>query len=122
MRWARVEARRNDDPTRVVATAHGDERGEFLLVLGPQAVSGAELVLPVVLSVTVFGPDPAPDPAADPASRADPLWDLPLEEVPLAGADPVLAGTRVPPGYRAGNTRDVSFGPDGLAGEQFVFT
>jgi hypothetical protein len=122
MRWTRVEARRLDDATRVVATAHGDERGEFLLILGPRAVSGAELTLPVVLSVTVFGPDTAPDPSTDPSSKVDPLWDLPLEEVPLAGADEVLAGTALPPGYRAGATRNVSFGADGLAGEVFVFT
>lgn len=120
MRWARAEAARGDGA--VVGRAHGDDRGEFLLLLEPAAVSGAELNLPVALSVTVTGWDVPPDPAAAPNSMTDPLWDLPLEEAPLAGADAVLDGTAPPAGFRAGATRTVSFGPDGPVSEQFDFT
>jgi hypothetical protein len=120
MRWVRVEASRAD--AAIVGRAHGDDRGEFLLLLESAAVSGADLDLPVTLSVAVFGPDAAPDPAADPASRADPFWDLPLEEAALAGADAVLAGTARPGGYRQGAAADVSFGPDGPVSVQFDFT
>lgn len=118
LRWARVEARVDGV---VVGRAHGDDRGEFLLLLGPGAATGPDLAFPIQATVTVFGPDPPPPPGPDQA--LDPLWDLPLEVVPPAGAGGVLAGTLHPPGYRAAAVpRVVSFGPDGLRGEPFVFT
>lgn len=118
LRWARVEARVGGV---VVGRAHGDDRGEFLLLLGPAAATGPDLVFPIQAKVTVYGPDPPPPPG--PEAALDPLWDLPLEVVPASGGAGVLAGTRVPPGYRAtAAPRVVSFGPDGLRGETFVFT
>jgi hypothetical protein len=118
LRWARVEATVGGV---VVGRAHGDDRGEFLLLLGPEAATGPDLEFPIDATVTVFGPDPPPPPG--PESALDPLWDLPLEAVPAAGAEAVLAGTAHPPGYRpAAVPRVVSFGPDGLRGETFVFT
>jgi hypothetical protein len=121
MRWARAEAVRASD-SAVVGRAHGDERGEFLLLLEPAAVDGAELEIPVKLKVTVYGPNAAPDPSAHPESATDALWDLPLEEVPLGGGADVLAGTALPAGYREGAHDTVSFGPDGPASVEFVFT
>jgi hypothetical protein len=121
MRWVRAEAVRTADAA-VVGRAHGDERGEFLLLLEPAAVNTAELEIPVDLKVTVYGPDTAPDPSAHPESATDPLWDLPLEEVPLGGGTDVLAGTALPAGYREGAHDTVSFGPDGPASVEFVFT
>src|SRR6185436_7653150 len=52
MRWARVEA---SDPVSgiVVGRAHGDDRGEFLLALSPQASPVGDLVDPLPLDITV---------------------------------------------------------------------
>jgi hypothetical protein len=124
MRWARVEARRVVDDL-LVGVAHGDEHGEFLLVLDPAASRGADLILPIEVTVTVFGPDVAPDPAAVADADADPLWDLPLEEADLTvAADGVLAGRTLPPGYasRPNSIRDVQFSWNGLVREQFDFS
>jgi hypothetical protein len=102
MRWARVEARLPGAPT-VVGRAHGDDRGEFLLLLGPAASPLDELgrlgdPFPVV--VTVHGPQVAPVPNP-PAVTEDPLWDLPAELAAPPGQlpDPVAAGTALPPNY-----------------------
>ena len=111
MAWARIEAR---DPASgiVVGRAHGDDRGEFLLALAPQASPVGDLVDPLPLDVTVFGPDPAPGPPV-PATlpQADLLWDLPLEMAPPPGvADGVSDGVALPPGYRASAGGAVSVG------------
>jgi hypothetical protein len=124
MRWARAEARRIEDDVRV-GIAFGDHAGEFLLLLDPAASTGAELVLPIRLRVTVFGPDTAPDPTAVAGSAVDPLWDLPVEEVVNAPAgDAVLAGEELPAGYvsRPGSIREVEFGLTGLVREEFTFS
>jgi hypothetical protein len=102
MRWARVEA---VDPVSgiVVGRAHGDDRGEFLLVLAPEASPVGDLIDPLPLDVTVFGPNLAPGPPV-PATleQEDLLWDLPLEMAPAPGvADGVSDGVTAPPGYRA---------------------
>jgi hypothetical protein len=112
MRWARVEA---SDPVSgiVVGRAHGDDRGEFLLALSPEASPVGDLVDPLPLDVTVFGPDPAPGPPLPAAlPKMDLLWDLPLEIAPAPGlADGVSDGTTLPPTYRAsaGGAVSVSF-------------
>lgn len=124
MRWCRAEARRAVDDL-LVGWAHGDEHGEFLLLLDPAASRGADLVLPVEVGVSVFGPDVAPDPAAVADSDVDPLWDLPLEEADLTGAAvAVLAGQALPDGYvsRPNSVRDVQISWDGLVREQFDFS
>lgn len=107
LRWARVEARlgAGPQPGPLLGRAHGDDRGEFLLVLGENPGAVGPLVSPLSVRVTVTGPDPVPVPASPSLSREDPLWDLPLEPVPAApAADLVAEGTQPPPAYAPGRT------------------
>jgi hypothetical protein len=105
MRWARVEARTAGANGVVVGRAHGDDRGEFLLLLGTSpAVAGTPI------AVTVYGPAAAPAPATPDLPGLDPLWDLPLEVVPAPddpGGDRVSTGEALPAGYVAGPSRTV---------------
>jgi hypothetical protein len=101
MRWARIEAR---DPTSdaLLGRAHGDDRGEFFLLVGSVSTptSVAQLTDPVPARVSVFGPAVAPIPASTDPARLDPLWDLPVEVVPEPGdPDPVSSGELLPVGY-----------------------
>jgi hypothetical protein len=83
-----------------VGRAHGDDRGEFLLLLDPAAAPAVELTNPLEVRVAVSGPATAPVPATPDRPAADPLWDLPLEELPPPGSpDPVSAGDAVPAGF-----------------------
>ncbi len=108
VRWARVEARRNGAR---VGLAHGDERGEFLLLLRPEASAGlTEFPDPPEISVEVTVRAAPEGPPADPGLPArDPFWDLPLEQVPLAGADLVSPGDTAPPGHTRTLVRNVVF-------------
>jgi hypothetical protein len=102
VRWARVEASIGG---QVVGRAHGDERGEFLLLLDCHAGGLGDLPSPLTAVVTVFAP------AAQPALPADdPLGDLPLEAL-LADPDDVSPGHKLPPGYvsSASSSRPVDF-------------
>ena len=92
VRWVRVEASIGG---QVVGRAHGDDRGEFLLLLDCQAGGLGDLPTPLTAQVSVFGP---PAPVALPAD--DPLGDLPLETL-LADPDDVSPGWKLPPGYAA---------------------
>jgi hypothetical protein len=124
LRWARVEARRAVDDLRV-GHAHGDEHGEFLLLLDPSASRGADLVLPLEVRVTVFGPGTAPDPDDFPDAEADPFWDMPVEPVTLMPAgEAVLSGRELPAGYvsRPNSSRVVEFSWHGLVREEFDFS
>lgn len=101
MRWARVEATlpKGGKP---IARAHGDDRGEFLLLLGPNAIPAGDLVSPITLLVTVFGPAVPPVPATPDLPSLDPLWDVPMETTPAPGApDTVSTGETLPAGYTA---------------------
>jgi hypothetical protein len=109
-RWARVTA---VDPAHgyPVGWAHGDDRGEFLLVLQP---SDAQLAAPAsaVASVTLkISARPLPVPVDSPAeSQADPLWDLEIEALPPPGAlDMVSDGQTPPADYGAPVTATLSF-------------
>lgn len=109
LRWARIEARLPGS-NRLVGRAHGDDRGEFLLVLEPSAAPLAELTDPLSVRVIAHGPAVAPLPP--PGVLDDPLWDLPLEVLPAPGApDPVSSGEALPAGYiaTATSTRLVDF-------------
>jgi hypothetical protein len=117
--WVRVVARTAtpidvvDDEGDVVATiqpvlgrAHGDERGEFLLVIGslPKELALAnepDVDLEIAISAR---PEPAANaPVTSPTgSRADPLWHLPIETVgSLDPTDLVAAGVTTPAGFTA---------------------
>ena len=124
MRWARVEAHRTTDDV-LIGRGAGDEHGEFVLLLDPEASRGADLVLPLTVRVTVFGPDTQPDPDDFPEPEIDPLWDLPVEEAAITPAgEAVLAGESLPAGYvsRPGSIREVDFSWHGLVREQFDFS
>jgi hypothetical protein len=124
MRWARAEARRATDDV-LVGRAHGDQHGEFVLLLQPEASRGADLILPLQVRVTVFGPGTAPDPEAVEGSAIDPLWDLPMEDAAIgAGGEETLRGERLPAGYvsRPNSSREVEFGWHGLVREEFDFS
>jgi hypothetical protein len=91
-RWVRVEARIDGE---VVGRAHGDDCGEFLLLLDSLASGLGELPSPLSAQVTVFGP-----PAPVPVPANDPLGDLPIETL-LVDPDDVSPGEKLPPGYAA---------------------
>jgi hypothetical protein len=111
MRWARVEAALPAPPNTVVARAHGDDRGEFLLLLSPAAATAGDLPPLISLRVTVYGPNVAPPP---PDPDVDPLSDLPLEPLPSPDVnDPVALGEALPPDYvsKPATVRMVNFPP-----------
>jgi hypothetical protein len=100
MRWARVEARLPGS-NNLVGRAHGDDRGEFLLLLDAAASPLSDLENPLSINVRVFGPTVAPVPATPELPGLDPLWDLPLEIAAAPGApDPVSAGETMPGNYQ----------------------
>lgn len=79
-----------------VAHAHGDDRGEFLMLIGAAAMAGG-VALPARLNLRawVFLP-----PAATPFDPARPLESLPIENAgTVMGLDEVLRGHAVPTGY-----------------------
>jgi hypothetical protein len=101
VRWPRVVAR--DAAGALLGWTHGDDRGEFLLLvtnlgtLPPPAPSGLDIRLTVHV--------PAQPPAVDPR---DPTADLVVEPIakaltqpaPGTPADDVLTGRAVPAGYQ----------------------
>jgi hypothetical protein len=110
MRWARVVARLAGEAV-LAGRAHGDDRGEFLLLINAQVTAGSALPIPLNIDVSIFGPavEPIPNPADLPTR--DPLWDLPLETLAAPGTlvDQVASGEQLPPGYTATVTRTVAF-------------
>jgi hypothetical protein len=109
-RWARVSAV-DADHGYPVGWAHGDDRGEFLLIL---QTSDAGLVTPgsAVASVTLgISARPLPVPVDSPTqSRADPLWDLEIEALPSPGSPDTVSDGRTPPAdYGAPLTARLSF-------------
>lgn len=109
MRWARIQAVLSSSG-QVVGRAHGDDRGEFLLVIGADAIPIGDLVNPLTLQVTVFGPAVMPVPPTPDASSIDPLWDLPVEALPPPGApDTVSTGETLPATYTATAVANIDF-------------
>ncbi len=115
VRWARVAAFASDasgdpDLAAEVGRAHGDDRGEFLLVLAPDAggFGPFDRTLSVTAHVFVFADATPPSPT--PALASDPLWDLPVETVgtPLR-TDDVLRGEKLPPGFTLQDSRKLTF-------------
>ncbi len=108
VRWARIEARLPASPL-VIGRAHGDDRGEFLLLLRSEASSIGELINPLPIEVTVFAPNTTPVPASPDLPARDPLWDLPIENTPAPGLpDLVSTGETQPTGYVAKVTTAVN--------------
>jgi hypothetical protein len=91
--WTRVEARYpGHDVDYLAGVAHGDDRGEFLLLLGGHDNPYADPDDLIDVELRVYGP-PAPAPA-------DPFAALPLETLPAPDQpDTVSPGTTPPPGY-----------------------
>ncbi len=125
MRWARVEAQLQGGA--VVGRAHGDDRGEFLLLLESEAAVGA-LTDPLTVRVVVSGPAVPPVPTTADLPARDPFWDVPLERLPDPVADPqpdsVSAATTPPTGFITSlpATRLVGFALGRISStETFVF-
>ena len=93
-RWVRVEARSNGV---LLGYAHGDDRGEFLLLLRSAAGGLGGLPSPLRAQVTVFGPPAPPLPPTPQMPSDDPLWDLPVETIGLPAPDDVSPGEKLPP-------------------------
>ena len=104
VRWTRVSA--VDSGGDVVGWAHGDDRGEFVLVVGnaDTAVVPPDDPLPVELTVGATLPPPVPDPLDPLRPVVDPLWDLPVETLPATqnpAASDLFAGRARLPGQTA---------------------
>ena len=109
MRWARVVATLTGSSV-VVGRAHGDDRGEFLLLINAKVTTGSATPKPLNIDVAVLGPASAPVPVPANLPEIDPLWDLPLEPLANPGlADPVGAGEQNPTNYTKVTTRTVTF-------------
>lgn len=117
--WVRVAATVTNPPPSPPAApaptwwAHGDDRGEFQLVVGTlSAVLAKAATRTVDLDLTVrVRPFPPAGTAVDSptGSTADPLWHLPVEQLAdLDPGDPAARGVAVPPGYVVGTTRTVT--------------
>jgi hypothetical protein len=100
-RWPRVAAYRPGGFSREapLGRAHGDDRGEFLLLLGPAPAPATDLALRLEVDLVVFPAPPVPPPPLEQRKR-DGLWDLPVEDLSAAGGpDPVAAGAFPPAGW-----------------------
>lgn len=110
VRWARIEAAIDDGDT-VVGRAHGDDRGEFLLLVSAAAGAIGDLEDPLTVQLTVAAPADAPVPEFDGQPDLDPFWDLPVEEaeaidIDAPDVDAVSTGEELPEDYVAGEPRE----------------
>lgn len=108
--WIRVQAL--DDQLHLIGWAHGDDRGEVLLLLDTLGAQFPPDASRGNITLRVHWPDPAVPvepglPPTEPQPAADPLRGLPVEPVDRIvvppGADPpdmdVMLGLAVPAGY-----------------------
>lgn len=108
IRWARLLATLPQDETnlgaaRIVGVAHGDERGEYLMVIdaGVQSEFGeAPKAADFKLRLWAFVP-----PADTAAAVGDPLSDLPLEAIGSAPDGEVLRGRAIPASHSQSTSR-----------------
>ena len=128
MRWSYIEGHLTSNGV-LVGRARGDDRGEFLLLLAPNAASASELNGTINVRISVSGPAVVPVPTTPDLPAQDPLWDLPLEQLPIPGADDdVSAGNSFPIGYVSAisASRDVVFRVGriltGVEEDDFVFS
>lgn len=125
MRWARIEAVLSGGHQHtVVGRAHGDDRGEFFLLLSPQASQFGELQGRTLdIDVLVYGPANPPQPDHPELPVLDPLWDLPIEDVDGdATADVVSAAEKLPPSYELLARRCLTFPVGRIYSEQNIET
>lgn len=115
-RWVRVEARlltQGGVGQAVVARTHGDDRGEFLLILPSAAVPLDELpsrANPLKIVIHIFAWKTPPTPTPKDLPGIDQLWDLPVEKVPLEPVgpdDPFSKGEALPAGYEKKSAKEV---------------
>ncbi len=102
MPWARLRAtvpaeEADPDLARPVGRAAADEKGEFVLVIGPDAVAGA--ALPAAARIRLWAHGPAAPPAPDPE---DALAGLPIEDAGTEADGPLLRGATIPAGFTRG--------------------
>jgi hypothetical protein len=97
VRWVRVSAI-DADHGFAIGWAHGDDRGEFVLVL---QTSDAGLFSPasaMVRTTLTISARPTPSTIDSPAqSHADPLWDLEVETLPAPGLPDAVSNGQTPP-------------------------
>jgi hypothetical protein len=102
VRWPRLFAR---GPGNVrVGAAHGDDRGEFLLVITDMGTTPPPPPSTIIVDLDIIATPPNTAPAPDPV---DPLADLVVENVARSSAPPqpgdldndVLRGVSTPTGY-----------------------
>jgi hypothetical protein len=93
LRWVRIEATIGN---LVIGRAHGDDRGEFLLVLGQHDGAFGDLVSPIAVTITVYARS-----APLAFDQKDALSDLPVETAAGPGVvpDDVSAGITLPSLY-----------------------
>ena len=126
VRWARIHARTTEAVDIVnengdvvgsehpdLGFAHGDEFGEFVLIVTqlPRELATQRSQTVGVTVEVAARPEPAPNvvPASPTRSRTDPLWHMPVEEVQaLAPMDAVAAGKVLPGGFTSVVQQDLS--------------
>lgn len=115
VRWTRViayaDADGEPDLHIEVGRAHGDDRGEFLLLLDSDAggIGPFEKTLSVTAHVFVFGNAAVPVPTPE-RLRNDPLWDLSAEIVTTPDrSDDVLRGEKLPPNFTLHDSKKLEF-------------
>lgn len=118
VRWAYIEARplSTDDTIPALARARGDDRGEFLLLLPPNAVPANDLPASFQLRVEIWAPATQPLPAQPGITDQDLWWDLPLEVITEPQQiDQIAPGRVIPPTYvRSAPVQNVTFQLDRL--------
>jgi len=110
MRWVRIEARLASTH-EFLGRAHGDDRGDFLLLVQLDPAHVGDPGNPLAIQVMLFGAQIPPVPAYTLQPQLDPFWDLPLEtpNIPPPGVDdPVADGVQLPAGYVASATGPVT--------------
>jgi hypothetical protein len=115
VRWTRViafaDAGGAPDLELEVGRAHGDDRGEFLLLLDSAAggIGPFDRTLSVTAHVFVFANAAVPVPTPE-QLRKDPLWDLTAEIVATPDrTDDVLRGEKLPPGFTLQDSKSLTF-------------
>jgi len=115
VRWPRIEARlpAGGQP---FAWAHGDQHGEFLLILPPESIPAPAVEMPKTLALQITAHGRRGLPAVVPPAlvrKADPYWDLPLEPLGVPGILPtddlVALGRVIPADYDGAFSQSVTF-------------